>query len=146
MMGDIIYKSLKIVNPNLRDHLETEDIKCPMLVNCHYTLHQALGVYSGLNLRCSEGIRSSLEEALKHLPGSSGAFLTFAGTKVSLMEFTVQGVDKVDSDHIRFAIFDSHSRDRTGAINNIIIIINLFLYSTYTVIDLCTLQYDIDSY
>ena len=28
----------------------------------------------------------------------------------------VQGVDQVDSDHIRFAIFDSHSRDRTGAI------------------------------
>ena len=66
MMGDIIYKSLKIVNPSLRDRLEIEDIKCPMLVNnCHYTLHQALSVYGGLNLRCSEGIRSSLEEALK---------------------------------------------------------------------------------
>ena len=89
-MGDIIYKSLKIVNPNLRDRLEIDDIKCPMLVNnCHYTLHQALSVYSGLNLRCSEGIRSSLEEALKHLSGSSGAFLTFAGTTVALMEFIV---------------------------------------------------------
>ena len=73
-------------------------------------------MYGGLHLRCSEGIRSSLEEALKHLPGSSGAFLTFAGTMVALMELTVQGVDEVDSDHIRFAIFDSHSRDRTGAI------------------------------
>ena len=117
MMGDIIYKSLNIVNPNLRDHLEIEDIKCPMLVNnCHYTLHQALSVYGELNLRCSEGIRSSLQEALMHLPGSSGAFLTFAGTTVALMEFTVQGVDEVDSDHIRFAIFDSHSRDRMGGI------------------------------
>ena len=48
--------------------------------------------------------------------GSSGAFLTFAGTTVALMEFTVQGVDQVDSDYIRFAIFDSHSQDRTGAI------------------------------
>ena len=82
---------LKIVNPNLRDRLEIEDIKCPMLVNnCHYTLHQALSVYGGLNLRCSEWIRSSLEEVLKHLPGSSGAFLTFAGTMVALMEFKVQ--------------------------------------------------------
>ena len=26
------------------------------------------------------------------------------------MEFTVQGVNEVDSDHIRFAIFDSHRR------------------------------------
>ena len=59
---------------------------------------------------------SSLEQALKHLPGSSGAFLTFAGTTVALMEFTVQEVDQVDSDHIRFAIFDSHRQDRTGAI------------------------------
>ena len=50
MTGDIIYKSLKIVNPNLRDRLEIEDIKCPMLVNnCHYTLHQALSVY-GVNV------------------------------------------------------------------------------------------------
>ena len=73
-------------------------------------------MYGGLNLRCSEAIRSSLEEALKHLPGSSGAFLTFAGTMMALIEFTVQGVDQVDSDHIRFAIFDSHRRDRTGAI------------------------------
>ena len=28
----------------------------------------------------------------------------------------MQGVDQVDSYHIRFAIFDSHSQDRTGAI------------------------------
>ena len=67
-------------------------------------------MHGGLNLHCSEGIRSSLEEALKHLPGSSGAFLTFAGTTVAHIEFTVQGVDEVDSDHIRFAIFDSHRR------------------------------------
>ena len=80
--------------------------------------HQALSVSSGLNLRCSEGIRSSLEVSLKHLPGSSGAFLTFAGTTVALMEFTVQRVDQVDSDHIRFAIFNSHSQDRTGAITD----------------------------
>ena len=82
----IIYKSLRIVNCNLKDRLEIEDIICPILVNnCHYTLHQALSVYSGLNLRCSEVIRSSLEKALKLLPGSSGAFLTFAGTKMALM-------------------------------------------------------------
>ena len=88
-----------------------------MLVNnSHYALHQALSVYGGLNLHCSEGIRSSLEEALKQLPGSLGAFLTFARTMVALMELTVQGVFQVDSDHIRFAIFDSHSWDRTGAI------------------------------
>ena len=112
MTGDIIYKSLRIVNRNLRDHLEIEDIKCPILVNnSHYTLHQALSVYGGLDLQCS-----SLEEALKHLPGSSGVFLTFAGTTVALMELTVQGVNEVDSDHIRFAIFDIHSRDRMGAI------------------------------
>ena len=73
-------------------------------------------MYGGLNLRCSEGIRSSLEVALKHLPGPLGAFLTFVGTAVALMELTVQGVDKVDSDHIRFAIFESHSWYRKCAI------------------------------
>ena len=99
MTGDIIHKSLRIVNHNLRDHLEIEDMKCPILVNnSHYTLHQALSVYGGLNLQCSEGIPSSLEEALRHLPGSLGSFLTFAGTTVALMEFTVQGVDEVDID------------------------------------------------
>ena len=92
-------------------------MKCPILVNnFHYTLHQAFSVYGGLNLQCSEEIRSSLEDALKHLPGSSGAFLSFAGPTVALMELTVQGVDEVDSDHIGlpFSIVTCHMSTPTS--------------------------------
>ena len=112
--GDAILGTLLIQKPNLGCWLEMSDILAPFLVDsAHYIVKEDTSVYGGLNLISGYGIRSSLDEALATAEKcTGGAFMTFVGNTTALIPFRVEG-----SEGQKYAVFDSHARSTTGALD-----------------------------
>ena len=112
--GDAILSTLLIQKPNLGRWPEMSEVLAPFLVDsAHYIVKEDTSIYGGLYRISGYGIRSSLDEVLATAEKcTGGAFMTFVGNTTALIPFTVEGAEGQ-----KYAIFDSHARSATGALD-----------------------------